>query len=420
MKVPMTHRVLRALAPRGLTARMAVAVLSVGVLFAGCDVHSPTSPGSLTNITVTPDVTLAVNDTNRFVAVGTDASGAVVTISPVWSVQAGGGVISGTGLFTAGTVPGVYTATVQATNGGISGTATVTVVVGALASINVTPNPDTTAANATQQFTAVGMDGGGNVIAISPTWSVVASGGSIGSSGLFTASAAAGVFTNTVRANSGSISGFATVVVTTAPSSGVIPLGAAETHGILAGSAISCVALGTVNADASVFPGSAFSGFPPCTITGAQHAADTFAQTAQGDLTTAYNALDVMPCSATLSSNLGGQTLQPGVYCSTSTQGLTGEMFLNALGDPDATFVIKVASALTTATAQVTLLNGAEARNIYWLVGSSATLGVGSAMKGNIIALTSITFEDNATLLGRALARNGAVALGSSNVITLP
>jgi hypothetical protein len=95
-------------------------------------------------------------------------------------------------------------------------------------------------------------------------------------------------------------------------------------------------------------------------------------------------------------------------------------MFLDALGDANATFVIKAASTLTTASAQVTLLNSAQAKNVYWLVGSSATLGVGSAMKGNIIAFTSISLVDNATLLGRALARNGAVTLGTSNVIVLP
>jgi hypothetical protein len=218
------------------------------------------------------------------------------------------------------------------------------------------------------------------------------------------------------------VNGFATVVVESAapPPPPLIDLGAAETHGILAGSTVTCVALGTVEADASIFPGSAFTGFPPCTITGQQHAADAFAQTAQNDLTSAYNQLDGLPCDATITADLGGTTLQPGVYCSTSSVGLTGEMFLDALGDPNATFVIKAASTLTTASAQVTLLNGAQARNVYWLVGSSATIGIGSAMKGNIITFQSITLNNNATLLGRALARNGAVTLGSGNTITLP
>ena len=291
---------------------------------------------------------------------------------------------------------------------------------GALASISVGPAIALLGINATQQFVAVGNDADGDVVLISPAWSVVAGGGTIDSVGVFKAGSVTGTFTSTVRANSGSVSGFATVVVIAAPAPIMVPLGEAATHGILAGSAITCVDLGIVNADASVWPGSAFTGFPPCVVTGAQHAADTYGQTAQGDLTTAYDQLDGVACGATLSSDLGGQTLQPGVYCSMSSQGLTGEMFLDALGDPNATFIIKAASALTTATAQVTLLNGAQAKNVYWLVGSSATIGVGSAMKGNIIALQTITLVDNATLLGRALARNGAVSLGTSNVITLP
>ena len=127
-----------------------------------------------------------------------------------------------------------------------------------------------------------------------------------------------------------------------------------------------------------------------------------------------------MPCGTSLSTDLGGQTLAPGVYCALAAQGLTGEMFLDAQGDPNAIFVIQVGTALTTATAQVTLLNGAQAKNVYWQVGSSATLGVGSAMKGNILAYASITIVDNSTLLGRALAENAAVTLGTSNIITLP
>jgi hypothetical protein len=96
----------------------------------------------------------------------------------------------------------------------ISGTATVTVIAGSLATITVTPNPHTLAINGTQQFTAVGKDAGGNVIAITPTWSIVARGGAIDSTGLFTAGTVPGTFPNTVRAASGSISGTATVAVT--------------------------------------------------------------------------------------------------------------------------------------------------------------------------------------------------------------
>ena len=126
------------------------------------------------------------------------------------------------------------------------------------------------------------------------------------------------------------------------------------------------------------------------------------------------------PCGSAIAADLGGQTLTPGVYCAPTSVGLTGTVIIDALGDPNAHFVIKSTTTLTTATAQVTLLNGARARNIYWLVGSSATLGTGSALKGQLIALTSITLNDDARILGRALARNGAVTLGTGNAITLP
>jgi hypothetical protein len=215
MRTSRKNRTLRALSPPGLIARFVVAVALAGALSAACDVHSPTGPGSLTSITVTPDVTLAITATQQFIAVGKDADGNVVTISPspTWSVVAAGGAITSAGLFTAGTVPGTFTNTVQATSGSISGGATVTVIAGALATITVTPNPDTLPITGTQQYTAVGKDAGGNVVAIAPTWSVVAGGGAITSGGMFTAGTVLGTFTNTVQATSGSISGHATVTV---------------------------------------------------------------------------------------------------------------------------------------------------------------------------------------------------------------
>ena len=98
---------------------------------------------------------------------------------------------------------------------------------------------------------------------------------------------------------------------------------------------------------------------------------------------------------------------------------MTGTLTLDGGGDPNATFVFQAGSGLTTA-GNVVLINGALARNVYWQVGSSATIGTGSQWQGNIIALTSITLVDNANLTGRALARNGAVSLGTNNTITLP
>ena len=375
----------------------------------------------LASITLTPSSSaLEGGATQQFTAVGTDANGTVVAITPTWSVAANGGTISSAGLFTAGMTAGTFTNTVRAASGTIAGYASVTVTITAppLASITLTPSSSTLAGGATQQFTAVGMDANGTVIAITPTWSVVANGGSISAAGLFTAGTIAGTYTNTVRAMSGAIAGYAsvTVTITTPP---VLDLGVAASYGVLAGSTTTCVDLGVVDADLGVSPGTAVTGFPPCTVSGAIHAGDATAAAAQTALAVTYGQLVAMPCGTTLSTDLGGQTLAPGVYCSTSTMGLTGEMFLDAQGDPNAIFVFQVGSALTTATAQVTLLNGAQAKNVYWQIGSSATLGVGSAMKGNILASASITLNDNATLLGRALAQHGAVTLGTGNVISL-
>jgi len=197
-------------------------------------------------------------------------------------------------------------------------------------------------------------------------------------------------------------------------------LGVAQPYGVLAGTAVSCVGPeGTINADVGISPGSAITGFPTCTISGTQHIADATAAAAQGALTTAYNELADLACGTTISADLGGTTLAPGVYCSASSVGLTGAVTLDAQGNSDATFVIQVGSELTVA-GSVVLSGGAQARNVYWQVGSSATLGTASAMQGNILALSSITLNDNATLVGRALARNGALALGSNNSITLP
>ncbi len=211
MKLSVIKRSVRSLWPRSLTAGLLV--VAAGVLSAACD--SPAEPSGLASVTLTPNpASLAINATQQFTAVGEDADGDVVVITPTWSVLAGGGSINGSGLFTAGTTIGTFTNTVRARSGNFSGTATVTVTVGPLATITVTPSSPSLAINATQQFTAVGRDAGNNVVAITPVWSVVASGGSINGTGLFTAGTTAGTYTNTVRATSGGIFGSATVAVT--------------------------------------------------------------------------------------------------------------------------------------------------------------------------------------------------------------
>jgi hypothetical protein len=378
------------------------------------------TPGALASITVTPNPsTLPINGTQQFTAVGRDVSGNVIPISPTWAVVNGGGAINSGGMFTAGTTPGTFANTVRATSGSVSGNATVVVTTGSLASIVVSPNPATLAPGATQQFTAQGRDASGNVVPISPAWSVVNGGGSInGASGLFTAGPNTGTFSNTVRATIGGTSGSATVIVQTAAAPPFLELGP---NGIIAGTAVSCISNGVINADISISPGMALTGFGPgvCNYTGVANLGNAVAAQAQMDLTADYNVLAGLPCNTTIVADLGGQTLLPGVYCHASGVGLTGTVTLNGNGDPNAVFVFKAGSTLTTA-GNVVLINGANARNVYWQVGSSATLGTGSQFRGNILALTTITLNANATILGRALARNGAVSLDANNVITLP
>jgi len=169
---------------------------------------------ALASITVTPTAdTLRIGGTQQFTAVGKDAAGNGVAITPAWTVAAGGGTITGAGLFTAGSALGTYANTIQASSGGISGRATVTVLPGTLASITVAPTPDTLRISGTQQFTAVGRDATGNAVAITPTWSVAAGGGTITSSGMFTAGSVSGTYPGTVRATSAGTSGAATVTV---------------------------------------------------------------------------------------------------------------------------------------------------------------------------------------------------------------
>jgi hypothetical protein len=378
--------------------------------------------GGLTTIVVTPNpVSLNTGVPQQFAAVGKDASGNTVAIAPVWSVVAGGGTIASTGVFTAGGTPGNFPNTVKATSGGISGTATVNVTSLALASIKVTPNPASVVINGTQQFVATGRDANGNLVSLTPSWTVLNGGGSINVNGLFTAGGVTGTFNNTVQAASGAISGTATVIVTATAPSQLVNLGAAAPNGIMAGTAFTCINLGTINADIAISPGITVTGFPPCTITGTQHLNDATAVQAQLDLTSAYNTLAGLPCppANAIVANLGGTTMAAGVYCTASGIGVTGTLTLDGGGDPNATFVFQAGTSLTTA-GDIVLINGALAKNVYWQIGSSATLGTASQWQGNILTLTSITLVDNATLVGRALARNGGVSLGTGNVITLP
>lgn len=199
-------------------------------------------------------------------------------------------------------------------------------------------------------------------------------------------------------------------------------LGAAANFAVLAGSTVANTGPTTVNGDLGLSPGSAVTGFPPGTVTGNQHIADTTAAQAQLDLTTAYNDAAGRTVGAiSVSGNLGGMTLAPGLYKSTSSLEISsGDLTLDAQGDANGVFIFQMASTLTTTSGrQVILSGGAKASNVYWQVGSSATLGTTSVFKGTIMANQSITLTTGATLEGRALASVAAVTL-DSNTITIP
>jgi Ice-binding-like/Bacterial Ig-like domain len=209
---------------------------------------------------------------------------------------------------------------------------------------------------------------------------------------------------------------------TGACSQAFVPLGSAGGLAILAGSTVTSTGATSVTGDLGVSPGTAVTGFPPGILVGAQHTGDPTSAQAMGDLTTAYNdAAGRTLCPVTVAGNLGGQTLVPGLYKSTSSLEITsGDLTLDAQGDPDAVFLFQMASTLTTTTGrQVILSGGAKAGNVFWQVGSSATLGTGSIVKGTIMADQAITMGTGATLNGRALARIAGVSL-DANAIVMP
>ncbi|HWX56043.1 MAG TPA: ice-binding family protein, partial [Verrucomicrobiae bacterium] len=152
------------------------------------------------------------------------------------------------------------------------------------------------------------------------------------------------------------------------------------------------------------------------------HSADAVAQAAQGQLTTAYNLAAGKPVGTHLPPDIGGSTLFPGVYTTVAqpTLQITGNLTLDAQGDSTAVWIFQISSTLTTAAGQVKLQNGALPQNVFWAVGSSATLGTGTTMAGNIMAQASITLNTGVTLNGRALASIGAVTLISDTVNVPP
>jgi hypothetical protein len=185
------------------------------------------------------------------------------------------------------------------------------------------------------------------------------------------------------------------------------------------------------NMDVGLYPGTSVSGFPPGKVNnGAIYTASGAAPIpamliqAKADLTAAYLFAEAAtsPAPTTVSGNQGGKTLAPGIYKSTSTLSVNGsDLTLDAKGDVNAVWIFQVASTfITTTGGNIVLSGGAQAKNIYWQVGSSATIGGYTKFYGNVLALISITMDGYAVATGRMLTQTGAVTLTSTDIINKP
>ena len=201
----------------------------------------------------------------------------------------------------------------------------------------------------------------------------------------------------------------------------IVVMAGASDFALLAGSAVTNTGATNITGNLGLSPGTSIGGFPPGILTGTQQINTHLATQGKLDLTAAYNdaagrtSTDIV----TLSGNIGGLTLTPGLYKSTSSLAISsGDLTFDAKGNSNAVFIIQVASSLTTTSARkVVLTNAASASNIFWQVGSSATFGTTSVFKGTVLAMQSITFNTGATLDGRALARTGGIVLAGNTIV---
>ena len=197
-------------------------------------------------------------------------------------------------------------------------------------------------------------------------------------------------------------------------------LGTTSNFAVLAGSTITntgpTTISGSAGGDVGLSPGTAFTGSASVTMSGVQHLADTVAVDAKTALIAAYDDAAGRTPVTSVATELGGTTLTPGVY-GNGTLGLTGTLTLDAQGDPNAVFIFQAASTLITASnSSVSMINGTQACNVYWTVGSSATFGTTTSFVGHVMAMESITANTGATFIGQLLARNAAVTLDTNTI----
>jgi hypothetical protein len=206
------------------------------------------------------------------------------------------------------------------------------------------------------------------------------------------------------------------------PKASAPSLGRAESFAVLGGSTVTNTGATAITGDLGLSsPGVSVTGFPPGTMArGVQHVGDSRANQAQQDAQTAYAALAGAACGTPLTGqDLGGKSLAPGVYCFTSEAQLTGQLTLDGRGNREGVWIFQIASTLVTATNSRVVMGGkGRSSNVYWQVGSAATLGTGTAFVGNILAYSSITLNTAANVSGRALARAGVTM--DTNILRIP
>jgi Ice-binding-like len=199
-----------------------------------------------------------------------------------------------------------------------------------------------------------------------------------------------------------------------------VPLASAGTYGVLGGATVTSAGLTVINGDLGVSPGTAYTGFPPGIVNGNIHAGDPVAAKAESDLGIAYGNAVARKNPTAVPADVGGMTLTAGLYNAPTTLAISSTLTLNGQNKPDSVFIFQIPSTLTTAVnSAVVLTNQANACNVFWQVGSSATLNTDSTFIGTIMAAASVSVGTGSTVNGRLLAQSGAVTL-LANTVTVP